>query len=80
MYSEMAAVWCCHTEQGWVPYPDADCANIDAAFNSNQLHFDVNLNRNSYRIDFAKCIQTNRKTSIPRPVQRISQDDVSILS
>lgn len=65
-------LWICHTEKGWISYSATDNSNIEAAYKANLSTFDLNLNGNSYIINFEKMEQINRKTSLSRSVQRIS--------
>jgi E3 ubiquitin-protein ligase TRIP12 len=66
------AKWICHTERGWVPYSDEDSTKIDASLKSKASHVDLDINGNSYRIEFATMNQINRDTGVSRNVQRIS--------
>eukprot|EP00826_Nyctotherus_ovalis_P036800 TRINITY_DN3297_c0_g1_i16.p1 TRINITY_DN3297_c0_g1~~TRINITY_DN3297_c0_g1_i16.p1 ORF type:complete len:540 (+),score=130.04 TRINITY_DN3297_c0_g1_i16:244-1863(+) len=62
-------LWECNSDSGFVKYPPAFCAALNAALKSGQTTYAYNYNNTAYLIDFTKMQQTNQETNKVRSIR-----------
>ena len=68
----MFAVWEWLDDGGWVPYPAAVSADLEAASQRGDAFCALPPHRStSYEVDFAASSQRNLRTGYARPVRRV---------